>query len=87
MARKQKADEETVIQLLKDATELHFSALRGLNYGVEYLQMLDLNFLLRIVCMHLESKQVYTSFLILLYFRICQFISNTMGLISREYKN
>lgn len=59
LARKQKADEETVIQLLKDATELHFSALRGLNYGVEYLQMLDLNFLLRIVCMHLESKQVF----------------------------
>ncbi|XP_048030804.1 tetratricopeptide repeat protein 21A isoform X1 [Megalobrama amblycephala] len=57
LARKQKADEETVIQLLKDATELHFSALRGLNYGVEYLQMLDLNFLLRIVRMHLESKQ------------------------------
>ncbi|XP_067290523.1 tetratricopeptide repeat protein 21A isoform X2 [Pseudorasbora parva] len=57
LARKQKADEETVIQLLKNAAELHFSALRGLNYGVEYLQMLDLNFLLQIVRMHLESKQ------------------------------
>lgn len=45
------------MQLLEDATELHFSVLRGLNYGVEYLQMLDLNFLLQIVCMHLESKQ------------------------------
>uniref|UniRef100_A0A673GRR5 Tetratricopeptide repeat protein 21B-like n=1 Tax=Sinocyclocheilus rhinocerous TaxID=307959 RepID=A0A673GRR5_9TELE len=57
LGRKQSAGEETVMQLLKDATELHFSALRGLNYGVEYLQMLDLNFLLQIVCMHLESKQ------------------------------
>lgn len=58
LSRKQKADEETVIQFLKDSAELHFSVLRGLNYGVEYLQMLDLNFLLRIVRMHLESKQV-----------------------------
>ncbi|KTF86282.1 hypothetical protein cypCar_00040340, partial [Cyprinus carpio] len=57
LGRKQSAGEETVMQLLEDATELHFSALRGLNYGVEYLQMLDLNFLLQIVCMHLESKQ------------------------------
>ncbi|XP_016326977.1 tetratricopeptide repeat protein 21B [Sinocyclocheilus anshuiensis] len=57
LGRKQSAGEETVMQLLKDATERHFSALRGLNYGVEYLQMLDLNFLLQIVCMHLESKQ------------------------------
>uniref|UniRef100_A0A672MMD5 Tetratricopeptide repeat domain 21A n=1 Tax=Sinocyclocheilus grahami TaxID=75366 RepID=A0A672MMD5_SINGR len=45
----QGAGEETVMHLLKDATERHFSALRGLNYGVEYLQMLDLNFLLQIV--------------------------------------
>ncbi|KAL1248216.1 hypothetical protein QQF64_021534 [Cirrhinus molitorella] len=57
LCRKQSAGEETVMQLLKDATELHFFALRGLNYGVEYLQMMDLNFLLQIVCMHLESKQ------------------------------
>uniref|UniRef100_A0A672MDJ2 Tetratricopeptide repeat domain 21A n=1 Tax=Sinocyclocheilus grahami TaxID=75366 RepID=A0A672MDJ2_SINGR len=57
LGRKQGAGEETVMHLLKDATERHFSALRGLNYGVEYLQMLDLNFLLQIVCMHLESKQ------------------------------
>ncbi|KAG1934258.1 tetratricopeptide repeat protein 21B [Pimephales promelas] len=57
LSRKQKADEETVIQFLKDSAQLHFSALRGLSYGVEYLQMLDLNFLLRIVRMHLESKQ------------------------------
>uniref|UniRef100_A0A672MGE8 Tetratricopeptide repeat domain 21A n=1 Tax=Sinocyclocheilus grahami TaxID=75366 RepID=A0A672MGE8_SINGR len=48
LGRKQGAGEETVMHLLKDATERHFSALRGLNYGVEYLQMLDLNFLLQI---------------------------------------
>ncbi|XP_050953552.1 tetratricopeptide repeat protein 21A isoform X2 [Labeo rohita] len=57
LARKQSTGEETVMQLLKDATELHFSGLRRLNYGVEYLQMMNLNFLLQIVCMHLESKQ------------------------------
>lgn len=59
LARKRKADEETVIQLLRDGTELHLSALRGLNFSVEYLQMLDLSFLLRIVHTHLESKQVF----------------------------
>uniref|UniRef100_A0A673GRS8 Tetratricopeptide repeat protein 21B-like n=1 Tax=Sinocyclocheilus rhinocerous TaxID=307959 RepID=A0A673GRS8_9TELE len=55
-----------IIIIKNNATELHFSALRGLNYGVEYLQMLDLNFLLQIVCMHLESKQT-----IFQYFCVC----------------
>ncbi|XP_043082785.1 tetratricopeptide repeat protein 21A isoform X2 [Puntigrus tetrazona] len=57
LGRKQNASEETVMKLLKDATDLHFSVLRGLNYGVEYLRMLDLSFLLQIVRMHLENKQ------------------------------
>lgn len=56
--RKQRGDEETVVQLLKDATDLHFSALRGLSYGVEYLRILDVNFLLQIVQMHMELNQV-----------------------------
>ncbi|XP_057183744.1 tetratricopeptide repeat protein 21B-like [Triplophysa rosa] len=55
--RKQRGDETTVVQLLKDATELHFSALQGLSYGVEYLRILDVNFLLHIVQMHMELNQ------------------------------
>ncbi|XP_056594035.1 tetratricopeptide repeat protein 21B isoform X2 [Triplophysa dalaica] len=55
--RKQRGDEETVVQLLKDATELHFSALHGLSYSVEYLRFLDVNFLLQIVQMHMELNQ------------------------------
>lgn len=56
--RKQRGDEETVVQLLKDATELHFSALHGLSYSVEYLRLLDVNFLLQIVQMLMELNQV-----------------------------
>ncbi|XP_051970203.1 tetratricopeptide repeat protein 21B-like [Xyrauchen texanus] len=57
LSRKRRAGGQTEIQLLKEATELHFLTLRGLNYGVEYLQNLNLNFLLQIVCLHMESNQ------------------------------
>nr|XP_055038043.1 tetratricopeptide repeat protein 21B isoform X1 [Misgurnus anguillicaudatus] len=55
--RKQREDEEMVVDLLKDAAERHLSSLHGLSYGVEYLRILDVNFLLQIVCMHMELNR------------------------------
>ncbi|KAK2854581.1 hypothetical protein Q7C36_006450 [Tachysurus vachellii] len=57
LATKKGAAQENVVALLKDATELHFQTLRGLPYGVDYLQRLNLTFLLQVVSMHLASSQ------------------------------
>uniref|UniRef100_A0A8B9RLT8 Tetratricopeptide repeat domain 21A n=1 Tax=Astyanax mexicanus TaxID=7994 RepID=A0A8B9RLT8_ASTMX len=53
LAQKKGAAEERVVALLKEATELHLQTLRGLPHGVDYLQRLNLNFLLQVVSMHL----------------------------------
>ncbi|XP_060776687.1 tetratricopeptide repeat protein 21B [Neoarius graeffei] len=57
LARKNGTAEENVVALLKEATELHFQTLRGLPHGVDYLQRLNLHFLLQVVSMHLTSSQ------------------------------
>ncbi|XP_072534985.1 tetratricopeptide repeat protein 21B [Salminus brasiliensis] len=57
LAQKKGAAEESVVGLLKEATELHLQALRGLPHGVDYLQRLNLNFLLQVVNMHLANSQ------------------------------
>uniref|UniRef100_A0A8B9LLD7 Tetratricopeptide repeat domain 21A n=1 Tax=Astyanax mexicanus TaxID=7994 RepID=A0A8B9LLD7_ASTMX len=54
LAQKKGAAEERVVALLKEATELHLQTLRGLPHGVDYLQRLNLNFLLQVVSMHLD---------------------------------
>uniref|UniRef100_A0A8B9RLV5 Tetratricopeptide repeat domain 21A n=1 Tax=Astyanax mexicanus TaxID=7994 RepID=A0A8B9RLV5_ASTMX len=58
LAQKKGAAEERVVALLKEATELHLQTLRGLPHGVDYLQRLNLNFLLQVVSMHLANSQV-----------------------------
>lgn len=67
LARKNGTAEENVVALLKEATELHFQTLRGLPHGVDYLQRLNLHFLLQVVSMHLTSSQVL--FCLLLFFQ------------------
>ncbi|XP_017334508.1 tetratricopeptide repeat protein 21B [Ictalurus punctatus] len=57
LATKKGADQESVVALLKEATELHFQTLQGLPHGVEYLQRLNLSFLLQVVSMHLADSQ------------------------------
>ncbi|XP_026769717.3 tetratricopeptide repeat protein 21B [Pangasianodon hypophthalmus] len=57
LATKKGAAQESVVALLKEATELHFQTLRGLPYGVDYLQRLNLSFLLQVVSMHLAISQ------------------------------
>ncbi|KAG9276270.1 tetratricopeptide repeat protein 21A [Astyanax mexicanus] len=57
LAQKKGAAEERVVALLKEATELHLQTLRGLPHGVDYLQRLNLNFLLQVVSMHLANSQ------------------------------
>lgn len=69
LATKKGADQESVVALLKEATELHFQTLQGLPHGVEYLQRLNLSFLLQVVSMHLADSQVFL-FLFLLFSRM-----------------
>ncbi|KAK3551904.1 hypothetical protein QTP70_031550 [Hemibagrus guttatus] len=57
LATKKGAAQENVVALLKVATELHFQTLQGLPHGVDYLQRLNLSFLLEVVSMHLASSQ------------------------------
>ncbi|KAF4087868.1 hypothetical protein AMELA_G00076230 [Ameiurus melas] len=57
LATKKGADQESVVALLKEATELHFQTLQGLPHGVDYLQRLNLSFLLQVVSMHLAGCQ------------------------------
>ncbi|XP_066538772.1 tetratricopeptide repeat protein 21B [Hoplias malabaricus] len=57
LAQKKDAVWESVVHLLKEATELHLQDLRGLPYGVEYLERLNLNVLLHVVRMHLDNIQ------------------------------
>uniref|UniRef100_A0AAR2IPM8 Tetratricopeptide repeat domain 21B n=1 Tax=Pygocentrus nattereri TaxID=42514 RepID=A0AAR2IPM8_PYGNA len=57
LAQKKGAAQESVVALLKEATELHLQALRGLPHSVDYLQRLDLNFLLQVVRMHLANSE------------------------------
>ncbi|KAF7708887.1 tetratricopeptide repeat protein 21B isoform X2 [Silurus meridionalis] len=57
LAMKKGADQESMVAMLKEATELHFQTLKGLPHGVDYLQRLDLNFLLQVVNMHLANSQ------------------------------
>ncbi|XP_036445416.1 tetratricopeptide repeat protein 21B [Colossoma macropomum] len=57
LAQKKGAAQESVVALLKEATELHLQALRGLPHSVDYLQRLNLNFLLQVVRMHLANSQ------------------------------
>ncbi|TSK16080.1 WD repeat-containing protein 48 [Bagarius yarrelli] len=57
VAMKKGASQDTVVALLKEATELHFQTLQGLPHGVDYLQRLNLSFLLEVINIHLESSQ------------------------------
>ncbi|XP_062848130.1 tetratricopeptide repeat protein 21B [Trichomycterus rosablanca] len=57
LANKKRAVQEIVVALLKEATEVHFQGLRGLPHGVDYLQRLNLNFLLEVVSMHVADSQ------------------------------
>ncbi|XP_053350629.1 tetratricopeptide repeat protein 21B [Clarias gariepinus] len=57
LATKRGAAQDSVMALLKEATELHFQTLQGLSYGVDYLQRLNLSFLLDVVSMHLARSQ------------------------------
>ncbi|XP_076827471.1 tetratricopeptide repeat protein 21B [Brachyhypopomus gauderio] len=57
LAQKQGADQGKVAGLLKEAVELHLQMLQGLPRGVDYLQRLNILFLLQVVSMHLDSSQ------------------------------
>lgn len=58
LATKKGAEQNSVVSLLKEATELHFQTLQGLPHGVDYLQRLNLNFLLQVVSIHIANSQV-----------------------------
>uniref|UniRef100_A0AAY5F632 Tetratricopeptide repeat domain 21A n=1 Tax=Electrophorus electricus TaxID=8005 RepID=A0AAY5F632_ELEEL len=57
VAQKKGVDHDKVAGLLKKAVDFHLQTLQGLPHGVDYLQRLDIIFLLQVVNMHLASSQ------------------------------
>ncbi|XP_036378258.1 tetratricopeptide repeat protein 21B [Megalops cyprinoides] len=60
LAHKRGAGADVVSSLLKEATELHFSAIQGLPLGVEYFEKLNPAFLFEVVKTHLAVCQPCT---------------------------
>lgn len=69
LARKKGAGKESVVALLKEATEVHFQHLEGLPHGVDYLQRLNLNFLLEVIGIHVAESQVLFLFILFYMFK------------------